>query len=145
MPPETIQKELQLCLTACLIGVVSGSCTASRPSNDAAEMPSSEGSVSRGGAAESPDGEHHPGQIEYDDKIGGQTYFRLAESVPQSVGWVWVTDRWEPVLRIEVTGTTTQRRITRFGRGGVFLDATVQAPLVLPEEPASPTMPTPTP
>lgn len=76
----------------------------------------------------SPAGDRHPGEIVHEDRIAGRTWTVHASEVPQSIAWVRVGDQWEPVLRIEITGTTEQRRITKFGRDGRMLESTIQSP-----------------
>ncbi|PKN57417.1 MAG: hypothetical protein CVU56_11185 [Deltaproteobacteria bacterium HGW-Deltaproteobacteria-14] len=79
-------------------------------------------------ASTSPDGEPHPGAIVHDDKVDGRVWTRLASEVPSGIGWVRVGDSWRPVVRIEITGTPAQRRMTKFGADGAMLESTVQAP-----------------
>jgi hypothetical protein len=78
--------------------------------------------------ARSPTGEPHPGQIVHEDKVDGKKWTRAAAEVPVSIAWVEVDGTWKPVLRIEITGTPDQRRITKFGTGGEMLETTIQAP-----------------
>jgi hypothetical protein len=79
--------------------------------------------------ARSPAGETHPGQIVHDDKADGRTWTRAAAEVPMSIAWVDVNGTWKPVVRIEITGTPAQRRLTKFGTDGQMLESTIQAPL----------------
>ena len=85
----------------------------------------------------------HPGEIVHDDKVDGRTWTVKASEVPETIAWVDVNGVREPVVRIEITGTREQRRITKFGRDGQMLETTIQAPPHRPP-PSSPT-PTPTP
>jgi hypothetical protein len=78
--------------------------------------------------ARSPAGEAHPGQIVHDDKVDGRTWTRAAAEVPTTIAWVEVNGTWKPVVRIEITGTAAQRRITKFGADGQMLETTIQAP-----------------
>lgn len=78
--------------------------------------------------AHSPTGEPHPGKIVHDDKVDGRTYTKSASEVPQSIAWVEVDGAWKAVVRIEITGTKEQRRITKFGVDGHELETTIQAP-----------------
>ena len=93
--------------------------------------------------AHSPTGEPHPGQIVHDDKVEGRTYTKSAAEVPTTIAWVDVDGTWKAVVRIEITGTTAQRRITKFGVDGKMLETTIQAPPP-PSRSSTPT-PTPTP
>ncbi len=96
-------------------------------------------------AAFSPAGEPHPGVIVHDDKVDGRTWTRSASEVPPTIGWVHVGERWVPVTRIEITGTATQRRFTKFGADGAMLETTIQMPPP-PQAPPRPSpMPVPTP
>ncbi len=80
----------------------------------------------------SPAGEPHPGEILHEDRVTGRTWTARASDVPQGIAWVRVGERWEPVVRIEITGTADQRRITKYGQDGTMLESTVQAPPVGP-------------
>jgi hypothetical protein len=84
--------------------------------------------TSMNNGARSPAGEAHPGQIVHDDKVDGRTWTRAAAEVPMSIAWVEVNGTWRPVVRIEITGTAAQRRITKFGTDGQMLESTIQAP-----------------
>lgn len=92
-------------------------------------------------AAQSPSGEPHPGEIVNVDEIEGRTWTRQASEVPPTIGWVRIGERWEAVVRIVITGTREQRRITKFSRSGEMLESTIQ----LPPPPARPMTPTPVP
>lgn len=92
--------------------------------------------------ARSPAGDSHPGQIVHDDKVEGRTWTRSAAEVPATIAWVEVDGSWRPVVRIEITGTPAQRRITKFGADGKMLETTIQAP---PSPPVRMSAPTPTP
>lgn len=116
-----MNRTLSLCVGLSLLPA----CNHERPQQQAATT-HKESSVSTG--ATSPSGESHPGEIAFDDKVDGRTYTRKAAEVPVSIAWVEVAGRHEPVLRIEITGTTERREITKFGRDGKFLETTVQAP-----------------
>jgi hypothetical protein len=98
--------------------------THATPSTDSAKT--QENSMNNG--ARSPAGEAHPGQIVHDDKVDGRTWTRAAAEVPTTIAWVEVNGTWKPVVRIEITGTVTQRRITKFGPDGQMLETTIQAP-----------------
>lgn len=89
--------------------------------------------------ATSPSGEKHPGEILYQDQMDGREWTEKAADVPQSVAWAKLNDVWHPVLRVQMTGIDSMRRITRFGKDGEFLDTTVTAP------PPPPPQATPTP
>ena len=78
--------------------------------------------------ARSPTGEPHPGQIVHDDKVDGRTWTAAAANVPRTIAWVDVNGSWKAVVRIEITGTSEQRRITKFGADGQMLETTIQAP-----------------
>ena len=91
--------------------------------------------------ATSPTGQPHPGEIVHDDRVDGRTWTRRADEVPQTIAWVRVADVWEPVLRIEITGTAEQRCITKFGVDGKMLETTIQAPP--PRATPAPPVPTP--
>jgi hypothetical protein len=78
------------------------------------------------GGAVSPSGERHPGEIVHEDKIDGRTWTKAAHEVPVGIAWVELNKVWEPVLRIEITGTAGQRRITKFGKDGKLLESTIQ-------------------
>jgi len=75
-----------------------------------------------------PDGQAHPGVILHEDRIDGRTWTVPARDVPPTIAFVRVDDRYVPVVRIEITGTPSQRRITKFGPDGQMLESTVQAP-----------------
>ena len=92
------------------------------------------------GGAASPAGDRHPGEIVHDDKIDGRTWTKAASEVPVTIAWVEVNKVWEPVVRIEITGTAEQRRITKFGKDGKMLETTIQQP-----RPATGNRPAPTP
>src|ERR1700712_218554 len=72
--------------------------------------------------AHSPTGEAHPGQIVHDDKVDGRTWTAAAADVPKTIAWVDVNGAWKAVVRIEITGTQDQRRITKFGTDGKMLE-----------------------
>src|ERR1041384_6231380 len=95
--------------------------------------------------ARSPTGEPHPGQIVHDDKVDGKTWIRAAADVPVTIAWVEVGGTWKAVVRIEITGTPEQRRITKFGTDGQMLESTIQAAPPPPPAPAPTPIPTPTP
>jgi hypothetical protein len=76
----------------------------------------------------SPSGDKHPGEILFEDKIDGRKWIEQATEVPQSIAWVNTNDVWQPVVRIEITGTIQQRRISKFAKDGTWLESTVQAP-----------------
>lgn len=95
------------------------------------------------GGAASPAGDAHPGEIVHEDKIDGRTWTRAASEVPVTIAWVEVNKVWEPVVRIEITGTAEQRRITKFGKDGKMLETTIQQPRPAPGHRPAPT-PTPT-
>ena len=78
------------------------------------------------GGAVSPSGDRHPGEIVHEDKIDGRTWTKAAHEVPVTIAWVKVSEVWEPVLRIEITGVAEQRRFTKFGAGGKMLETTIQ-------------------
>ncbi len=78
--------------------------------------------------ATSPAGDKHPGEILYDDQVDGRQWTRQATEVPQTIAWVEMDGTWEAVIRIEITGTPGQRRISKFGKDGAFLESTVQSP-----------------
>ena len=80
------------------------------------------------GAARSPDGQRHPGEIVNEDRVTGSTSTTAAGEVPQRIGWVKVDDAWVAVVRIVATGTEGQRTISRYAADGRTLDRTVQAP-----------------
>jgi hypothetical protein len=82
--------------------------------------------------AHSPTGEAHPGRIVHDDKVDGRTWTVAAADVPKSIAWVDVNGTWKAVVRIEITGTPDQRRITKFGTDGQMLETTIQAPAPRP-------------
>jgi hypothetical protein len=94
------------------------------------------------GGAVSPAGDQHPGEIVHDDRIDGRTWTRAASEVPVTIAWVEVDKVWQPVVRIEITGTAEQRRITKLGKDGKMLESTIQQ---RPPGPGSTTAPTPTP
>lgn len=76
----------------------------------------------------SPEGDTHPGNIVVEDRVTGQTRTEKASDVPPGFAWVRVGDRWEPVVRIVITGTPNRRCITKYGRDGKVLETTIQAP-----------------
>ena len=78
--------------------------------------------------ATSPSGDNHPGEILFEDKIEGRQWSKQAAEVPQTIAWVNVNGVWQPVTRIEITGTVQQRRISKFGKDGTLLESTIQAP-----------------
>jgi hypothetical protein len=78
--------------------------------------------------ARSPTGEAHPGHIIHDDKVDGRTWTAAAADVPKTIAWVDVNGTWKAVVRIEITGSPEQRRITKFGTDGQMLETTIQAP-----------------
>ncbi len=80
----------------------------------------------------SPAGDEHPGDIVHEDKISGKTWTRAAAEVPSTIAWVAVDGAWKPVVRIEITGTAAQRRISKFGPDGQMLETTIQAPAPRP-------------
>lgn len=80
----------------------------------------------------SPAGDPHPGEIVHEDRVTGRTWTVRASEVPSTIAWVEVEGRFEPVVRIEITGTPDQRRITKYGRDGQMLESTVQAPPIPP-------------
>jgi len=78
--------------------------------------------------ATSPSGDKHPGEILFEDKIEGRQWSKQATEVPETIAWVNVQGVWQPVQRIEITGTVQQRRISKFGKDGTLLESTIQAP-----------------
>jgi hypothetical protein len=76
----------------------------------------------------SPDGQAHPGDILHDDQVDGRRWTAHAADVPESIAWVEADGVWYPVLRIEITGSRTQRRFTKFGPDDMFLETTIQSP-----------------
>lgn len=94
-------------------------------------------------AAISPTGEPHPGEILHDDKVDGRSWTVKASDVPPTIGWVQVGGTWHAVVRIEISGTREQRRFTKFGRDGAWLESTVQAPPPPPRAPEPEPTPTP--
>jgi len=106
-----------------------------------APHPSTQEKIMENGA-QSPAGETHPGEILHEDKIDGRTWTRAAGEVPLTIAWVEVNGTWKPVVRIEITGTADQRRITKFGADGQMLETTIQAP---PPRRAATPVPAPTP
>ena len=96
-------------------------------------------------AANQPNEPTHPGEIVHDDKVDGRTWTVKASEVPDTIAWVDVNGVREPVVRIEITGTREQRRITKFGRDGQMLESTIQAPPPRPMPPSPTPTPTPTP
>lgn len=76
----------------------------------------------------SPAGIQHPGQILFEDRIENRQWTRQANEVPESIAWVENENQWYPVVRIEITGTTEQRRITKYGENDTFLETTIQSP-----------------
>ncbi len=78
--------------------------------------------------ATSPTGEQHPGEILHIDKIDDREWSRAAADVPQTIAWVASGDTWIAVTKIEITGTTAPRRMTKFGPDGAMLETTVQGP-----------------
>ncbi|MBN3927448.1 hypothetical protein [Nostoc sp. NMS4] len=75
----------------------------------------------------SPSGEQHPGEILFEDKVDGQNWTEQAADVPESIAWVDINGVWQPVVRIEITGTVQKRRISKFAADGTWLESTVQA------------------
>lgn len=96
------------------------------PAPAATETTNQETTMTGTGGAASPAGDQHPGEIVHDDKIDGRTWTRAASEVPVTIAWVEVGGIWEPVVRIEITGTAEQRRITKFGKDGKMLESTIQ-------------------
>ena len=94
--------------------------------NEPTETNQQENSMTGNGGAVSPAGDQHPGEIVHDDKVDGRTWTRAASEVPVTIAWVEVDTIWEPVVRIEITGTAEQRRITKFGKDGKMLETTIQ-------------------
>lgn len=78
--------------------------------------------------AASPSGSQHRAQILFEDKIEKRQWTKQATEVPQTIAWVKVGEDWQPVTRIEITGTVEQRRISKFAQDGSFLESTIQAP-----------------
>ena len=76
----------------------------------------------------SPPGDRHPGEILFEDRVDGRQWNRQASEVPQTIAWVNVNGVWQPVVRIEITGTVQQRRISKFAKDGTLLESTIQAP-----------------
>ena len=76
----------------------------------------------------SPSGDKHCGEILFEDRIDGRKWTEQATEVPQSIAWVDINGVWQPVVRIEMTGTVQQRRISKFAKDGTWLETTVQAP-----------------
>jgi hypothetical protein len=114
------------------------------PANTATETTNEETSMTGTGGAVSPAGDQHPGEIVHEDKIDGRTWTRAASEVPVTIAWVEVNKVWEPVVRIEITGTAEQRRITKFGKDGKMLESTIQQRRPAPSSRPAP-VPTPTP
>jgi hypothetical protein len=94
--------------------------------NEPTETTNEETSMTGTGGAVSPGGDQHPGEIVHEDKIDGRTWTKAASEVPITIAWVEVDKVWEPVVRIEITGTAEQRRITKFGKDGKMLESTIQ-------------------
>jgi hypothetical protein len=92
-------------------------------------------------AAFSPAGDPHPGTIFHDDRVDGRTWTRGAGEVPSSIGWVRVGEGWVAVTRIEISGSASQRRFTKFGADGAMLETTIQ----MPPPPQAPAKPAPVP
>jgi hypothetical protein len=80
----------------------------------------------------SPSSAIHPGQISFEDRVDNRQWTKQADEVPQGIAWVNVEGVWKPVIRIEITGTVEQRRITKYGQDGEFLETTIQSPLPQP-------------
>ncbi len=78
--------------------------------------------------ATSPSGAIHPGQILFEDRVDNRQWTKQAAEVPQTIAWVNVEGVWHPVIRIEITGTIDQRRITKYGQNNEFLETTIQSP-----------------
>ena len=93
----------------------------------------------------SPSGETHPGTIIHDDKVDGREWTKNAADVPQTIAWARVENAWVAVVRIEITGTSKQRRITSFGPAGQMLESTIQSPPPRSDTPAPSPVPTPMP
>lgn len=90
----------------------------------------------------SPSGTPHPGQILFEDQIEQRQWTKSADEVPETMAWVDVEGIWYAVTRIEITGTVEQRRMTKYGQDGEFLETTIQAP---PPRPSTPVEPIPEP
>jgi hypothetical protein len=114
---------------ACVLTI--GGChrhdAAAAPANNPSSKPQTQENTMDNGAR-SPTGEAHPGQIVHDDKVDGRTWTAAAADVPRTIAWVDVNGTWKAVVRIEITGTSEQRRITKFGTDGQMLETTIQAP-----------------
>jgi hypothetical protein len=138
---------MRIAATACALALAG--CHGASPTGTAAAAAPAEQSPSReehtmDNGARSPAGDVHPGEIVHDDKVEGKTWTRAASEVPPSIAWVNVSGAWKPVVRIEITGTVDQRRITKFGADGQMLESTIQAPPPNRGRPPAAT-PTPTP
>ena len=83
----------------------------------------------------SPDGTKHPGEILHVDKMDGREWSRAAADVPLTIAWVHSSGLWVAVARIEITGTPTRRRMTKFGVDGAMLETTIQGPPPPPQRP----------
>jgi len=77
----------------------------------------------------SPSGTQHPGEILFDDRVDSRQWIRQAADVPQTIAWVEVNGVWQPVVRVEITGTAQQRRISKFAKDGTLLESTIQMPI----------------
>jgi len=68
----------------------------------------------------------HPGEILFDDLVDNRKWVEQADEVPETIAWVNLDGKTYPVVRIEITGTPEQRRITKFGEDGQMLETTLQ-------------------
>jgi hypothetical protein len=93
--------------------------------------------------ATSPSGDKHPGEVLFEDRVENRQWAKQAAELPQTMVWVLIDEVWQPVVRVEITGTVEQRHISKFGTNGAFLESTIQAPPP-PQRRAEPT-PTPIP
>lgn len=120
---------MQFWLTATCVLMISGcnqETTAAPPNTPISKPQTQENTMDNG--AHSPAGEAHPGHIVHDDKVDGRTWTAAAADVPRTIAWVDVNGTWKAVVRIVITGTPDQRRITKFGTDGQMLETTIQAP-----------------
>jgi hypothetical protein len=123
--------------TAACVLIISGcnhDAPTAPPKNPSSKPQTQENTMDNG--ARSPTGESHPGQIVHDDKVDGRTWTAAAVDVPNTIAWVDVNGTWKAVVRIEITGTPDQRRITKFGTDGQMLETTIQAAPPTPRLPA---------
>jgi hypothetical protein len=74
----------------------------------------------------SPTGERHPGDVRFVDHIAGREWTENARDVLRGIAWYQGVSTWEPVVRVEMSGSGDQREISRFGVDGKFFDVTLQ-------------------